>query len=59
MAVVIDEVQVEAVEAQAQQREAHGQGGQKPAGGKPKLDPMELAATLRRRDQRLARLWAD
>ncbi len=57
MAVVIDEVQVEAVEAQAREpHEAHGQA-QKP--GKPKLDPIDLAIALRRRDQRFARLWAD
>ena len=57
MAVVIDEVQVEAVEAQAQQpHEGHAQA-RKP--GKSPLDPIELATVLRRRDQRLARLWAD
>ena len=59
MAVVIDEVQVEAVEAQAEARAAQSQAGQKPASGKPKIDPVELAAALRRHEARLARLWAD
>jgi len=56
MAVVIDEVQVEAVEAQAQPRDANAQA-QKP--GRQKLDPTELAVALRRREARVARLWAD
>jgi hypothetical protein len=59
MATVIGEVDVEAVEALDQTREARGQGGQKPGAGKPKLDPFELAATLRRQEARLRRLWAD
>jgi hypothetical protein len=58
MAVVIDEVQVEAVEAQAEGRAAQGQARQQPS-GKPKIDPVELAASLRRHEARLARLWAD
>ncbi len=57
MPVVIDEVQVEAVEALAHPRDAQAQP-QKP-GGRPKLDPIDLALNLRQRHQRLARLWAD
>jgi hypothetical protein len=57
MPVVIDEVQVDAVEAQAQPRDAQGQA-HKP-GGRPKIDPTDLAVNLRQRHQRLARLWAD
>ncbi len=57
MAVVIDEVQVEAIEAQALRHDAQGHA-QKPA-GKPKVDPFELALLLRQRHQRVARLWAD
>jgi hypothetical protein len=57
MAVVIDEVQVEAVEAQA---ERGGDGhAQAKKGGRQKLDPAELGIVLRQREQRLARLWAD
>ncbi len=56
MPVVIDEVQVEAVEAQAQPRQ---DGGQPKKPSRQPLDPNELAVTMRRRDQRLARLWAD
>ncbi len=57
MAVVIDEVQVEAVEAQGQSRDAQGHA-QKP-GGQSKIDRTELALNLRQRHQRQARLWAD
>lgn len=57
MAVVIDEVQVEAVESQAQRGgDDHAQAKK---GGRQKLDPVELGVVLRQRDQRLARLWAD
>ena len=56
MPVIIDEVQVDAVEAQAQPHDASAQA---PRSGKPKLDPIELVVALRRLDQRLARLWAD
>ncbi|HEX3405996.1 MAG TPA: hypothetical protein VHS81_02065 [Caulobacteraceae bacterium] len=57
MAVVIDEVQVEAVESQAQ---SGGQGHAQPKpAAHPPLDPNELALVMRKRDQRLARLWAD
>jgi hypothetical protein len=57
MPVVIDEVQVEPVETQAQ-RGGQGDAQPKKATHQP-LDPNELAVVLRRRDQRLARLWAD
>jgi hypothetical protein len=56
MAVVIDDVQVEAVEAQARGGQEHAQPH--PA-AHPPLDPNELAAVTRRQGQRLARLWAD
>ena len=56
MAVVIDEVQVEAVETQAERGDEHAQA-KKP--GRQKLDPAELGIVLRQREQRLARLWAD
>ena len=56
MAVVIDEVQVEATEAQAHGGQDHAQA--KKSTHQP-LDPNELGATLRRQGQRLARLWAD
>ena len=57
MAVVIDEVQVEAVEAQAQRGGQDHAQAKKP--GHQPLDPNELAVTLRRQGQRLTRLWAD
>jgi hypothetical protein len=57
MAVVIDEVQVEAVEAQAQRGGDDHAQGKKP--GRQKLDPAELGVVMRQREQRLARLWTD
>jgi hypothetical protein len=57
MPVVIDEVQVEAVEPQAQRGDAHGQAHKQ--GDHSKIDPADLAVNLRRNHQRLARLWAD
>ncbi|HWF77445.1 MAG TPA: hypothetical protein VN694_09740 [Caulobacteraceae bacterium] len=57
MPVVIDEVQVEAVEPQAQPRDAQGHAHR--SAGPAKIDPADLAAILRQRHQRGARLWAD
>jgi len=54
MAVVIDEVQVETTDRPALTAE--------PAAApprRPKLDAAEIERTLRQREHRLARLWAD
>jgi len=55
MAVVIDEVEVETTEPRER-----GTGPAAPTPqGPTALDPNELEMVLRRRHERLARLWAD
>ena len=56
MGVVIDEVQVDAMEREARP-EPHGT--EAPKRGRPKLDPSEFAAVQRRHAERMQRLWAD
>lgn len=55
MAVVINEVELEAPEAAPSQDQPGAGGGQQ----RRKLDPEELAAILRRRADRETRLWTD
>jgi hypothetical protein len=59
MGVVIDEVEVEAVERETRS-ERRGMGdGQGQSSGPQRLDPNELAAVLMKHAERLQRLWAD
>ncbi|MES2034800.1 MAG: hypothetical protein V4466_11530 [Pseudomonadota bacterium] len=55
MAVVINDVELEAPEMAPPQDLPAGGGGQ----ARRKLDPEELAAVLRRRADRETRLWTD
>ncbi len=54
MAIVISEVEVEALETPDRQQQSP------PAPrGRQKLDANELAALLKKQDERMQRLWAD
>ena len=60
MGVVIDEVEVEAVERETRsERRGYGDDGQGQSSGPQRLDPNELAAVLMKHAERLQRLWAD